>query len=244
MRKYFVAIAVILVLCPVLRGAQSIEQQLQAKVQNYSLSEPTFADALAAVASQFKIAVGIELVATPSVLRPVKRSLRNTTVMEILKSLVRDEKGYGLSVDGGIVHVFQKELVDRSSNFLNIRIRSFEARNTSAPQAGLKLWRLVNPRFQPPKPPKAEPHGTMSTGVGGGMPERAFALDLHDATVRHILDSVAISSEHKIWVVTFAPGRSLTPTGFRRIASLTSRRIPPDAYQPGWDLLRWGEKPY
>lgn len=241
MRSYLAFAAAFVALSLPLQAAQPIQQKLGATVKSYKLSEPTFLDALVKVASDFKIPMGVELVKSPSVLRPVKHSWRETKVRGVLAALVRGERGYVLTVQDGIVHIFNANIVNQPSNFLNVRIKRFDPGETSASAASITVWELVHARFETPNP---GPHGSISTGIGGGKPEQTFSLDLHDATVRHILDAIALSSEHKIWVVTFAPGKMLTPTGFHRIASWSSNKVPPDKYQPGWQLLRWGEKPY
>jgi hypothetical protein len=243
MRRYFLAVAVILTVLPPLQAAESIQEKLQTRVPNCNLSEPTFVDALASVASQFKIPVGIELVATPSVLQPVKLSKRRATVMEIFAALVRSEKGYDLRVSDGIVHVFQKDLVDQRSNFLNIRIKSFDAPHTTAGAAGQRLWMLLNAKLYRP-PPTPGPHGGIGFSLAEPTDEPTFSLHLRNTTVRRILDCVAISSKDNIWLVTFAPGRSFMPSGFRRTVSPTKPGATSDAGQPGWEMLRWGEKPY
>lgn len=239
MRRYFLAGAMILALSPPLRAVQSIKQQLQTKVQNYDLSEPTFVDALASVASRFKIPVGIELVAAPSTLQPFKLSKRRATVMQILTALVRGEQGYDLRVDGGIVHIFPKDFVGQPSNFLNLPIKRFRVLEVGAAVAQRRAWEIVNAKFEPPKPLPPGPHGTISSMFGGGS-VRTFSLDLRCASVRHILDKIALSSDYPIWVVAFAPDRSLTSTGFRRTASPKSGKVG----ELGWEMLRWGDKPY
>ena len=243
MRRYFLAVAVILTVLSPLQAAESIQQKLQTRVPNYNLSEPTFVDALASVASQFKIPVGIELVATPSVLQPVRLSKRRATVMEIFAALVRSEKGYDLRVSDGIVHVFQKGLAHQRSNFLNIRLKRFHVVDVGAAVAQRRVWEIVNTKFQPPKPLPPGPHGTIGSMFGGGS-VRTFSLDLRGAPVRYVLDKIALSSDYPVWVVAFAPDQSLTSTGFRRTVSPTKPGATSDAGQPGWEMLRWGEKPY
>lgn len=231
--------AVLLVLAVQLWGAQSVRRKLDTPVRNYSISEPTFVDALAAVASRFKIPIGVELVATPSVLQPVKRTWRKATVIEILTSLVSGEKGYRLHVSNGIVHIFQESLVHQRSNFLNTHVKRFQVLNVGAAVARLRVWEIVNKEFQPPKPLRPGPHGTITTGAGR-FGDQTFSLDLHNTTVREILDRISLSSNYPIWVVAFAPGEALTPTGFRRTASPTTGK----SHELGWEMLRWGEKPY
>lgn len=241
MGRYFVAGAIFLILCTPLRGAQSVQQRLQTKVKSYKLSEPNFASALTTVASWFKIPVGAELVASPSVLRPVNLSWSHTTALEVFTGLVHSQSGYRLRVDDGIVHVFQKDLVDQQSNFLNIRIARFQVQNVGATGAGQKLWRIVNARFQPPNPPG--PGGVIGSGLGR-FGDQTFSLHLRNATVRQILGAIAMSSNYPIWVEAFAPGKALTSTGFRRTVSPASGKAGPDSGQPRVELLRWGEQPY
>lgn len=240
MRCYFLAVAVILTVLPPSRAAESIQLRLQTRVEGYNLSEPTFVGALAAVASQFKIPIGVELVADPSVLRPVKHTWREATAMEILAGLVNGEKGYRLQVTDGIVHIFQTGLVDQRSNFPNIRIGRFHVLDVGAAVAQRTAWEMVKTKFEPPQSLPDGPHGTMGSMFGGGS-ARTLSLDLRDASVRHILDNIALSSDYPIWVVAFAPGKApLTPTGFRRTASPRSGSVG----ELGWEMLRWGEKPY
>lgn len=239
MRCYFLALTIALAPRVPLRGSEPIQQRLQTNVENYTLSAPTFAGALAAVASEFKIPIGVELVANPPVLQPVKHTWKKATVMEILATLVSCEKGYRLQADDGIVHVFQKDLVNQRINFLNLRIKRFDVQNTIAPSAARNVWELVRPRFERPKPAPPGPHGTVSSMTTGGG-DQAFTLQLHDATVRDILDRIALSSDYPVWVVAFAPGKALTATGFRRTASPTNGNVG----ELAWETLRWGEKPY
>jgi hypothetical protein len=236
-------IALFLLCCPSWLPGEPIHRKLNARVQRYTLSEPTFIDGVITVASRFEIPVGIELLATPAVSRPVKRSWRNVTVLQILSSLVDGETGYRLRVDGGVVHVFREDVVDQRSNFLNIRVPKFDVQNATAGSAEQMLWRLLNTRLHP-LPPTNGPRG----GIGFSLAERTdtptFDLHLRDATVRQIFDRIALLSKHKVWVAAFARGSALMPSGFRRTVSLTKPGFISDAGQPGWKSLRWGEKPY
>lgn len=243
MRSYLAFAATFVALSLPLQAAQPIQQKLRATVKSYKLSEPTFLDALIKVASDFKIPMGVELVKSPSVLRPVKRTWRKATVMEIFTALVHGEKGYRLRVDDGILHVFQEDIVNRRSNFLNIRIKTFELRNTTAGAADQRLWRLVNAKlYQPARVPG--PRGGVGFSLAERTDEPTFSLHLHGATVRGILDRLALSSNDKIWVVAFSPGKAMLPSGFLRTVSPTRTGRTSDEGQPGWESLRWGEKPY
>jgi hypothetical protein len=163
--------------------------------------------------------------------------------MQILTELVLGETGYRLQVDDGVVHVFRKDVLNQPGNFLNIRIKKFDVQGSTAPEAARKLWMLLNQRvFRPPT--AAGSHGGVGFSLGERTDEPTFNLHLRGATVRRILDSIATLSKDKIWLVTFAPGRSLMVSGFRRTVSPTKAVQTPDAGQPGWESLRWGERPY
>jgi len=221
-------------------GAQPIEGHLHQTVENYKLSEPTFLDALVTVASKFEVPIGVELVRSPSVLRPVEFSWRRATVMEVLTALARSQGEYGLRTDDGVLHVFRKDEDKKPGNFLNIRLGTFDAEHEIAPLVDQDLWIIVNGQLYP------RPAGTGGIGrsLGARTDDRPVTVKLRDTTVRAVLDSLILASEYKVWVVTFSPDESLLPTGFRRTASPTSGKAHPDSDQPGWEMLRWGERPY
>jgi hypothetical protein len=67
------------------------------------------------------------------------------------------------------------------------------------------------------------------------------SVELKDATVENILDALAVASNRKIWIVTFANDPKLTPTGLRKTTSLFTDAPVPDKEQPTWHLQRWGD---
>lgn len=238
--------AVLILLCtaPTPLRAQLSEKQLQKKVESYKLSEPTFLDALLKVAADFKVPMGIELVKTPSVLRPVNMSWRRTTVVRLLSGLTASERGYAMRVEGGVLHVFRSDVVNRRSNLLNIHIPKFIAPRTTARGAVGRLWSILNAKLAPPRPlPPGAPVGATSSGLENPS-DRRFSLELRDTTARGVLDAVAASSEYRVWLVTFAPGGKALPSGFRRTVSPISAKTFPDANQPALEILHWGDRPY
>ncbi len=236
MRRYLLLAVILLALSSSLRGAGSIERILHTTVQAYEVSEPTFLDALMTVASDFKVPMGVELVKSPSVLQPVRATWRGATVMEVFTALVHKEKGYGMRVDDGVLHVFSKDAVNSQSNFLNLRLAAFKADQAIAPLAEQRLWQLVNPNVYPRRP--AAGGGGIGRSLGARTDERPLSFSLRDTTVRGVLDRLAVSSDHRIWVVTFPPGNALLPSGFRRTVSPTSAKVFPDADEPGWESIR------
>jgi len=84
-------------------------------------------------------------------------------------------------------------------------------------------------------------------GYGGSIfhssSEPKLDLKFTNATVAEILDAIALGSDNKVWIVTFAEDLNPTRTGFRRSESFDSKTIPPDAVQPEWDILRWDHWP-
>ncbi|HVA02030.1 MAG TPA: hypothetical protein VMV34_10275 [Terriglobia bacterium] len=220
-------------------GTTELQARLDAPVSQYSLSGNGIADALAKIAKQFELPMGIEWVKDKEALRSFSRTWSNETVRHVLRSIVDAYPGYAFRVDRGVVHVFRRDLANDSHNFLNLKVPEFfEVRQEVGGFANVQLrevvQNIVSPRNLPP-----------GAGVGGsyatGIDEKPLTLTLRGLTVREALDKLVDASEHKIWIVTFsdAPGR--TPTGFRRTETLWHPTPFPDKDQPMWDFLTWQE---
>lgn len=217
--------------------------KLQTPVHSYEVSAPTFVDALVAAASRFRVPMGIEVVRSSSVMRPVELSWREATGMQVFTAIIGSQRGYALRVNARVLHVFPKDLVNSPSNFLNIRVPKFDLRGVIATEAGRELWQITNQRMRPKVRPTPGPHGTagsMLSEVGN----RTFSLALCDTTARGVLDAIAKASEYKVWLVTFSPGGALMRTDFRRTAAFRSGRVGLDTGQPTLEQLKWGESPY
>jgi hypothetical protein len=193
--------------------------------------EGTFVEALGETARAFGIPMGISWVNTASSQRKRAVEYKDATVLEIIQKIAETEPGYEVRMEDQVVHVETREIPDKQ-NFLRLRMPQFSGKGVAAVvKAG--LWMLLNQQIAP-NPPK---------GYGASISHRASdpTLDLQftNATVEEILDRIALASDQKVWVVTFAADPHPTPTGFRLTESYPSQVIPADDAEPVWDIFRW-----
>jgi hypothetical protein len=218
---------------------QGLQVKLRANLENYTVAAETFPQALTKVAAQFEIPMGIEWIRTSATQREIRRSWRHTTVYGVVESLVKSQSGYDFAIANGVIHVFPKgALMDRSS-FLNHRINKFEAKNEFAGVLSYRLRELLKRTISPPLPssPALGTAGSIATGAG----DRRITFRLVNASVRQILDKLSLATDFRIWIVTYPEDRTLTETGFRRVASLYTSSSVADNEQPVWAFLRWGD---
>lgn len=222
-----------------------LRTRLQAPVHSYSVTANACVDALIEVAGQFKFPIGIMWAWKPSESKPIHLSWSDATVEQVVEDIVRTRPGYVIEVRNAIVHVAPRDRIPNKENFLRLTISTFDARNEVAEIASKRLGALVNLKVTPPKPP---PLGQAGGGIGFeqavevGDPD--ISISLTDVTVEDALDAISLASPFKVWLVTFSGDDSLTPGGFRRTVSPITGKAVPDEYQPAWELLKWGRKPY
>ncbi|HXH51602.1 MAG TPA: hypothetical protein VNM47_19860 [Terriglobia bacterium] len=208
-------------------------------VATYALSENNFPTALAKVAQDFSVPLGIEWVKLPSDPKEVKLAWRKATVREILQSVVRARPGYEMKVGNGIVHVLYANAESDKKNFLNIRVRNFRSADEYVAFSKQRLHDIVRSTISLPVPHAGGnlPSEFREVVVSGG--EHKATFEIQNGTVRDVMDKMALATDGKIWIVTFDEKAGLTSTGYRRtIYSLwnTSATLP-DQYQPGWDII-------
>ena len=193
--------------------------------------ECTFVECLGETARVFGIPMGISWVNTPNSQQKRAVEYQDATVLEIIQDIAKTEPGYEVSVANNVVHVTTKE-ISADQNFLYLKIPQFSGKGVAAVvKAG--LWMLLNQQIAP-SPPK---------GYGASISHRSSdpILDLQftNASVEQILDRIAVASDQKVWVLTFAADPHLTPTGYRLTESYPSQVIPADNAEPTWDIFRW-----
>jgi hypothetical protein len=222
----------------------SLQARLQARVANYTLVSDNFIDALLEVAREYKIPMGIEWVRQASATHRVSLSGKDGTVLEIIRAILEFQPGYQMEERNGLVHVFAPRLLPDPQNFLYLKVGEFDVRDEAVEVAARQLQDLVRASVCPPKPvegAKMEGGVGHSQGVEAGQP--ALTLKLHDVRVEDALDALSLASGRNVWVVTFADGQHLTPTGFRRTLSLWNDYPIPDDEQPVWDMFPWRHEP-
>ena len=216
-----------------------LQAELDAHVDQYSLSASCLADAILKIGKQFELPIGIEWVKDKDELRGLSLSWKQATIGDIIGSVLRRYPSYSFRVEGDIVHVFRPDLLYDSHNFLNLKVPEFlEVHQEEGGLANARLrdvvQNIVSPRNLPPGAGVAGDYAT-------GLDEKPISITLRGLTIREALDRLVGASEHKMWVVTFSDDPELTPTGFRRTETLWHPTPFPDRDQPMWDFLAWQE---
>jgi hypothetical protein len=218
--------------------------KLQERVPRYDLRAASFPVALLKVAGDFKLPMGIEWKYSASTIRPLTVSRENATVREIIEGILAAQPGYELRVEDGVLRVSAAKPPADGRTFLKLRVGEFRAQNVPLETATKRLRELAKAIVSPPHLAHGESpqHGTgFSQGIE--VEEPVLSLDVQDASVDDVLDALALASDKKVWVVTYAPDSATTRTGFWRTVSLWNDRPIPDDEQPVWDFLRWGQVP-
>jgi hypothetical protein len=216
-----------------------LRAKLDAQGGHYSLAASGLADAVIKLSQQFELPLGIEWVRDKEAERPLSRAWTGESVRHILRSVVEEYPGYDFRPDGGVIHVFRKDLPNDAHNFLNLRVPDFLVeRHEAAGLANMRLrvamQNIVSPRPLPPGAGEAIEYAT-------GIREKAISVRIAGLTIRNALGRLAAVSEHNVWVVTFSASPELTPTGFRRTETLWHPAPFPNNQQPMWDFLAWSE---
>ncbi len=197
----------------------------------------TFLQALLEMASRFKVPMGIEWVRSPLALHDVHFRLQRRKLRQAIGSLVATQRGYEWEVKGGVVHVFPQGALTDNTDFLNLRLDRFEARNEKLGDILQNLSDHVRPLVHPPPPPAA-----YDIGFGQSPYNPRLSLQMKKHTVREILDRLTLVTDLKIWVVTLPPERELTAAGYRRVVSLFAHDPGPEYFEGPWVMMAWGER--
>jgi len=207
----------------------TLDRALNQRVAAGSVSG-TFVDCLGKVAQSFNIAMGISVLKTAGTDKSRTVSYKNTTLREIIEAVAKTEPNYEVFVSDGVVRVATKA-IPPAQNFLNLRLPDFSAKG-SASSVKATLWTQLNQRISP------DPLRGYAGSVFMSSTEPKLNLTFSNATVGEILDSIALLSDFKIWLVTFEDNLNLTPSGFRRTELLFPADPTPDEGQPAWEMLR------
>jgi hypothetical protein len=213
------------------------------EVQSYSIEANSFVEALLQISAQFKLPLGVEWIKTANTLKPVQFSQSRTTVADIIDSVVALHSGYEWRTEAGVIHVFQRGLVQDGRNPLNVSIKSFDARPESVAMAINDLSQLVSHPVR---------HPELAEGIAGSVPsgdnEPVFSFAAQNAPARAILNKIvtagialAFPRMRRIWIATFPESPVLSPTGYLETAPVWNLNV--DSEQPFWILLAWAESP-
>ena len=108
------------------RPEVTLRRTLHGSVENYSLHAENLLEGLAKLSDDFEIPMGIEWQVSSVPYRKVELQFVNSTVIDILTSLVAIEPGYTFNAKNGVVHVSRVTIADDRRNFLNLQIDDFQ----------------------------------------------------------------------------------------------------------------------
>jgi hypothetical protein len=192
--------------------------------------EGGFLEDVMQAARTFALPMGISWIDTASAQQKRTIEYQNTTVLEIIEDIAKTEPGYEVKVSNGVVHVSTMSVLP-GQNFLYLRIPKFSATGVAG-VIKAALWMRLNQQISP------DPRRGYGGSIFHNAADPSFDLVLTNVSVEDILDSVAVGSNDKVWVVTFEEKPDhLTATGFRRSESLRSKTFVPDEDQPVWETF-------
>ena len=225
------------------KASSDLTSQLNRKIDRYQLEAGNFGEALIKVASDFKIPLGIEWVDNSNSRTRLKRSWKDSTILNILREIVGTQPSYKIDVGTSVVHVWSTTLVPEHENPLRIVIPTYEVNNVPLGEASRRLHGLVRSKLKTtisPLPGNEKPGGRVGSLLTN-PDEPKITVELYGANVEHCLDALTLSSSHKIWIATFSVDARIGSTPFRRTSTLWNSYPIPDDDQPVWDFVRWGD---
>ncbi len=218
--------------CPV--PAQGLQSKLIQKVNAFDSDSLSTVGQLIDFAQHFQIPMGIEWIDNSNERAPESVHARNTTAQRILQQIVQEKPGTTFRLSGGVVHVFTSSRVSDGQNFLNLRIPHFQVENESLLGAEW-LLRVAIHEVLNPRP------GGYGGGHGHGVPRRDtfdvrnLSFSINNATVRQILNTIAVKQGNALWVVRLKQNEMMDNGRFyAQTASMISKKSSSDFH---WEFI-------
>jgi hypothetical protein len=196
--------AILVIACSALADGQSLEAKLKQPVDSFDSQSDSTCGQLIDLAQGFLLPMGIEWVDEPSVRTARSIHVRNATVEDALHQILTQQTGYTFGLSDGVVHVFNRSVIDDPHNFLNIRFPEFGYKDQSLSVGSYWLRVRITALLHP-----AQGYGG---GYGGLSEPRDFDLPRitfagHNLTVRQILSNMARAEGNALWVVVMNRNR-------------------------------------
>jgi hypothetical protein len=237
----FIPISVVVMLAAALGQRQvngdQVQQKLNATVSTYSVSADNLFQALHRVASDFAVPMGIEWKSDSSTRRHLQRSWHDATVVQILQDIAASYPGFEIDIGDRIVNVLPPEYRSDRRNVLNLSISHFETPNEPLGVASWRLHSAVQRLLRPDQLGSARTGVAASIAYGAGG-DRKVRFASGPASLRQILNGLAVSASGVVWVVTYAEDADAT-SPFHPTVILTGAAVPEDQ-QPAWSFIPWG----
>ena len=202
-----------------------------------SLQANSLIDALLKTASRFQLPLAVEWVKSPETLRAVRFSENFTTATEAFGTVLSSYTDYAWRLENGVVHVFQKTMVNDPRNPLNFIVSQVPDRLWTVRDADSFMFQSIGEAVRSTGPK------VLSVDLPTGSEPR-FHLASNNAPVREVLNQIIFTSRMKIWIVTFPRDLPLTVKGFWETTPMYDPRGVKPEDQPFWIFLRWGDIPW
>lgn len=192
--------------------AQSQETKLNLKVERFDSDQSSSLSQLIELGKTFHIPMGIEWShkADDKVASPIH--LRDVTISEVVKHILKQQPAYDFDERWGIVHIYDKSLLNAKANFLNLLLPEFRITDANLFAVTFQLRVSIKQMLHP------------SAGYGGGYgygPGRADGFDVlkvsisgKDISVREVLSQAVRKQDNALWLVIFHPDEIMAGVPF------------------------------
>lgn len=181
--------------------AQSLEEKF-ATPTDYVPKAIAPVDQLVEVAQRFKIPMAIEWLEKAGTAAPDKPlPSRKRSVKELIEEIVSVSPEQRVEVADGLVHIYSPMEAVHPFNFLNLRLKSYSAKEANLFDAEDQLRWAIRFTLEPEK---------YLNGFAGGYGHGAnhifeitkFTLSGSNLTIREVLNRIALTQGNALWVAT------------------------------------------
>lgn len=173
--------------------------KLSAQVRDFDNQGQPLIQTLLGIAERYDLPMGIERVVRQGLAEPITVRLRKATVARLLDLCVRKLPGYSWAVRDGAVLIYGANELNQPSNLFNFVISSFEGQNETLNRAnaGLQIKLYVE---------KEKANGYVGSFPGSNeFDDKGLSLNLHNATVRQILNRLVALHGRVSWIARVPP---------------------------------------
>lgn len=179
--------------------SQSFGERLSAKIPVFESDHQPLAAALLKVVYRYHLPLGLEYIDRDAVQRPLELKLRNSSVREVLESLVGQMPEYRVRFGSGVVEVYSPKARQDRANLLNTVIGNFDLQKDTIRMASAELRDSLANELQP---------GAGSIGdVVDSFLSPKFSLHVRAAPVYEILNALVAADGRTLWAVAAPPNR-------------------------------------
>lgn len=193
-----------------------LNAKLAKRVRGYDNGKRPLIPTLIGLAAAYNLPMGIEKV-TPQALRePVRVTMLNGTVAQLLDTCVRQLPDYNWTIREGVIDVYGQKEWSSKLNLLNFVLPAFQIRHGTLNDINFQL-RMLTPSVTPALAQASTP---VEVGAGGDVPGDGelegvrVNFTAQRATVRSILNRIVhLSGGRAIWISRVPPSElSHAPT--------------------------------